>query len=102
MKKIIIITWLLMASCAFSAAPIQDAWPPKLTLPEALALAQDYVRTKNISTKDQFLSAIRLNAGPNGKIYWDITWANANKSAKGGFFDVRVYMDKKIDLRPGE
>ncbi|MCX7591119.1 MAG: hypothetical protein N2255_05765 [Kiritimatiellae bacterium] len=77
-------------------------WPPPvLTLPEALQIAQEYVRTNKIDVSNHFLASVTLSVS-EGKDYWDVTWLNTNRCVKGNWFLLRVDMSKKVELRQGQ
>jgi len=103
MKAFIII---LLAAVGFFAVIAADkpihAWPPKVTFPEALRLAEEHVRTNKVNTSHQFLSGLVIHTEANGGQYWQATWSHTNRWIDGGFFDVLIDMDRRVILRSGE
>jgi hypothetical protein len=77
------------------------AWPPKVTFAEALRLAEEHLRTNKIDTSRKFLSALKIHTEPD-KQYWQATWSDTNQWVSGGFFQVWVYMDRRVIIVPGE
>jgi hypothetical protein len=85
-----------------AAEKVTDAWPPRVTLPEALRLAEEHVRTNKIDTSQQYLSAIRIQTDKNGSHYWEASWMHTNQMVRGGFFMVRVHMDRTVTFIGGK
>jgi len=72
---------------------------PSLTLPEALEIAQKYVKEKNIDVSERYLDNIQLmydSSWTDGK-YWRIVW-KYKKLTLGGEIFIYVGMDKSIKI----
>jgi hypothetical protein len=82
---------------------------PTVSLAEALTLAQRYIAEKPIDTKDTFLESARyLEKGASsfsnqsatrslGGPCWQITYGPTKmNTVGGGFFDIYVYMDRRV------
>jgi hypothetical protein len=97
-------TVVLMAAFGALVVVACDSWPPKVTLPEALRLAEEHVRTNRIDTSQLCLSEITVHTNPKGNHYWQVLWTNAdtNRWVSGAHFWIRVHMDRRITLVPGE
>ncbi|MFH1128815.1 MAG: hypothetical protein V1699_05360 [Candidatus Omnitrophota bacterium] len=113
MKKIIILVILLIAGITFNVSyifaqetkneQIEFSMEPLLKLPEALALAQDYIKENNIDISKHYLNNIRLlfdSPWMKGK-HWIVTW-NLKTPSDGGEIFIIVGMDKKIIKNYGE
>lgn len=75
---------------------------PSLKLPEALALAQQYIKDNNIDISKHYLDNIRLvfeSPWMKGE-HWILTW-RLKKLADGGEIFIIVGMDKQIKYSGG-
>lgn len=114
MKNIIIIVILVAISININIAKISAQEPtkeqidssisaePLLKLPEALALAQQYIKDNNIDISKHYLDNIRLvleSPWMKGK-HWILTW-RLKKLADGGEIFIIVGMDKQIKYKGG-
>lgn len=112
MKKIIQIAAIILCVTTFNISDLSAqedkssqnlfVWSPSLNLPEALSLAQNYIKENNIDTSKHYLDNIRLIADANweqGK-YWLLSWL-LTSPADGGQIFIMVSMDKQIKIKHG-
>ena len=101
MKSFIII---LLATIGVFGVVAADSWPPKVSLPEALRLAEEHVRTNKIDTSQHCLSEIKVHTDLKGSHYWQVLWANAdtNRWVSGVHFWIRVHMNRTVTHHGGE
>ncbi len=102
MKRFTIIVLAAGVLAVVAAEKASDSWPPKLTLQEALRLAEEHVRTNKIDTSHQYLSGIRIQTDKDGNHYWEASWMDTNQMVKGGYFLVRVHMDRTVTFVGGK
>jgi hypothetical protein len=89
-----ILLQLAIASMASAAAPA-------LSLKEAVRVAEDFVTTEKIDVSRHYLASIRI-VTDNSQAYWDAQWMPKDTQIKGGWFIIRVQMDKSSALVPGK
>ena len=112
MKRTIILIILLIAGITFNISDIfaqetkneqfELLMKPSLMLPEALTLAQNYIKENNIDISKHYLDNIRLlfdSQWMKGK-HWIITWRLKILSDGGEIF-IFVGIDKKIRIHKG-
>lgn len=90
-----------------SPSPQTQPGYPQIAVDEALKLAEDYLKAKQIDTSGRYVSAINLKYDdgsrpyPDGSrhrgLYWYINWAWASPRL-GGELSLRIFMDKQIVL----
>jgi|SRR5579859_1493454 len=99
------ITLALLAVCSAlllgAADPTPTPLPPPVSLRDALRIVEDYVAEKKIEVSQHYLGSIALQGDTHGRLYWDAQWVQA-KRMKGGWFIVRVQMDKTAALIRGK
>ncbi len=76
--------------------------PPPVSLKEAVHVAEEYVAEKKIDTSQHYLASVRIQSDTRGRIHWDAQWMHTDKTLKGGWFIIRVEMDKTAALIPGK
>jgi hypothetical protein len=76
--------------------------PPPVSLQDAVRAAEDYVAEKKIDTSQHYLASVRIQSDTRGRLHWDAQWMHTDKALKGGWFIIRVEMDKKAALIPGK
>ena len=76
--------------------------PPPVSLKEAVRVVEDYVAGKNIDTSQHYLASVRIQSDTGGRLHWDAQWMHTDKALKGGWFIIRVGMDKTTTLIPGK
>ena len=76
--------------------------PPPVSLKEAVRVAEDYVAGKKIDTSQHYLASVRIQSDTRGRLHWDAQWMHTDKALKGGWFIIRVGMDKTTTLIPGK
>jgi hypothetical protein len=91
---------LILASRVWLAAAENQATllPPPVPLKEAVRLAEKYAARKKIDVSKHFLGAVQLGSDPRGQLFWDVKWMSTDKALKGGWFIVRVEMNKAASL----
>ena len=106
MKLTIIgLAFVILIGLIVRAEQPPDSLPPRMSLEQALQIAQTYVRTNKFDTSEQYLAGIVLRGagvGGDGKLYWEASWMHTNPCVKGGFFLIRVHMDKTVTLIGGQ
>jgi hypothetical protein len=78
------------------------ALPPPVSLKDAVRIAEDYVATKKMDVSQHYLGSVRVQSDTHGRLYWDAQWMHTDKGLKGGWFIVRVQMDRTAALIPGK
>ena len=76
--------------------------PPPVSLKNAVRIAEDYVAEKKIDTSHHYLASVRIQSDTRGRLHWDAQWMHTDKALKGGWFIIRVGMDKTTALIPGK
>ena len=100
-------TWLpflaISSTLLLTAADITPTpSPPPVLLKDAVRVAEDYVAERKIDASRHYLASIRIQPDAQGRLYWDAQWMHTDKGLKGGWFIVRVQMDKTVALIPGK
>ena len=47
-------------------------------------------------------TSVRIQSDTRGRLHWDAQWMHTDKALKGGWFIIRVGMDKTTALIPGK
>lgn len=83
--------------------PVIDNRRPKITLYEALTIANEYIEQNNLTVSDKYIDSVKFYADTRDKnrSFWTITW-QLNKFAKGGQVFMEIYMDKSVKVSYGE
>lgn len=76
--------------------------PPPVSLNEAIRIAEEYVAGRKIDASQHYLASVRIQSDTGGRLYWDAQWMLTDKLLKGGWFIVRVQMDRTAALIPGK
>jgi hypothetical protein len=77
------------------------ALPPPVSLKEAVRVAERYLAQNEIEVSHYFLASVRAQSDAQGVLYWDAQWMHTGRY-KGGWFIVRVQMDKTATLIRGK
>lgn len=91
-------TCLLAAFLGRPRASAAPTGPPLLPLPDAVRLAEEWVREHGVDLSGQHLDSARLrwDDGPDHKgRYWHLQWA-WSVPRLGGEFGARVYMNGSV------
>src|SRR5262245_40810663 len=103
MKTIALSLLLVFSAQLLGAADIRPTpLPPPVSLKDAVLIAEDYVAAKKIDVSQHYLGSIRVQSDTRGRLHWDAQWMHTDKGLKGGWFIVRVQMDKTVALIPGK
>jgi len=89
---------LLLAVTDITPTPL----PPPVSLKEAVRIAEDYIAEKKINVSLHYLASIRVQSDAQRRMHWDAQWMHTDRGLKGGWFIVRVQMDKTVALIPGK
>ena len=89
---------LLLGAADMTPAPL----PPPVSLKDALRAAEHYVAENKIDVSGHYLGSVRIQSDTQGRLCWDAQWMQTDKGLKGGWFIVRVQMDKTAALIPGK
>jgi hypothetical protein len=89
---------LLLAAADITPTPL----PPPVSLKDAVRLAEEYVAEKKIDVSQHYLASVRVQSDARGRLHWDAQWMHTDRGLKGGWFMVRVQMDKTVELIPGK
>ena len=93
-----IFSTLLLTAADITPTPL----PPPVLLKDAVRVAEEYVAERKIDASRHYLASIRIQSDAQGRLYWDAQWMHTDKGLKGGWFTVRVQMDKTVALIPGK
>jgi hypothetical protein len=96
----VLVTLIIVLGGITAARSVELA--PAISLQESVQIASDYVAREKWDTSSQFLASAQLIRAANGPGYWEITWKPRDRFTKGGFFSVRVAMDKSITVIHGK
>jgi len=77
--------------------PVRVDGTPRVSLREAVTLANEFLRTNKIDTSHHQMLEGTLGIYPGGPNYWDLRWSPTNKTAGDGFIDVRIDMDRTVN-----
>ncbi len=88
---------LLLGAADIAPTPL----PPPVSLKDALRVAEDYVAEKKIDVSQHYLGSMSIQSDTHGRLYWDAQWVRTERM-KGGWFIVRVQMDRTAALIPGK
>jgi hypothetical protein len=103
MKTIQLLVLALLSALLLAAAEIiPTPLPPPVSLKEAVGIAEAYVAEKKIDVSQHYLASARVQSDPQGRLHWDAQWMHTDRGVKGGWFMVRVQMDKTVSLIPGK
>ena len=85
-----------------SELPLRRSFKPKLTLQQALKIAEAYIKREKFDTSILYLSEVRLieygpEKGPK-ELRWLFLWAH--ESAPGLYNQITVSMDGKVAQHP--
>ena len=75
---------------------------PPVSLQEALRIAQAFVGETNVDVSQHYLASVQLQSESGGLLYWAVRWNPTDRTLKGGWFDIRVTMDKTATLIHGK
>ena len=89
---------LLLAAADMTPTPL----PPPVSLKDAVRVAEHYVAENKIDVYGHYLASVRIQSDTQGRLCWDAQWMHTDKGLKGGWFIVRVQMDKTAALIPGK
>ena len=87
-------------------APLHAAEPeasdraPKLSVHEAIKLAEGYVQEKKVAVAGMHLASAVYQPDAE-RPHWAVTW-KTNAKVKGGWFVIHVRPDKSIEAKYGE
>ena len=103
MKTTRLIVLAMLSALVLAVADITPTpLPPPVSLKEAVRIAEDYVAEKKINVSQHYLASIRVQSDAQGRIHWDAQWMDTDRGLKGGWFIVRVQMDKTVAVIPGK
>jgi hypothetical protein len=102
MKMSVLLLLLSLGGFCLAESPKPTPLPPPVSIKEAIRLAEDYVVEKRIDVSQHYLASARIQSDSAGKLYWDAQWMHTDKGLKGGWFIIRVQMDKTTTLIPGK
>ena len=101
MKNILLICLLFVLPHIVLAKKYES---PKISATEAIEAAKDYVVSNNIVISDaSFITKILYRNIYNeyAAAYWSVNW-HAVPNIKGGWIEIRIYNNGKIEPRYGE
>jgi hypothetical protein len=75
---------------------------PPVSLKDAIRIAETFVEKQRIDVSKYHLASAQLEQDKPGKAHWDLRWNLAEGMMKGGWFVVRVEMDKTATLISGK
>jgi hypothetical protein len=103
MKTIILSLLIVFSALVLTAADITPTpLPPAVSLKDAVRVAESYVAEKKIDVSQHYLASVRIESDTHGRLHWDAQWMHTEKTLKGGWFIIRVEMDKTVALIPGK
>jgi hypothetical protein len=94
---------LLVASgLSFAATDITPTpLPPPVSLKDAVRVAEGYITEKKIDVSQHYLASVRIESETRGRLHWEAQWILHTDREKGGWFIIRVEMDKTAALIRG-
>jgi hypothetical protein len=102
MKTLVPLFMLVVLGLALAAADVTPTpLPPPLSLKDAIRVAEEYITVKKIDVSHHYLASVRVESDKRGQLHWDAQWTLTDR-AKGGWFIIRVEMDKSAALIPGK
>jgi len=99
--KTILVVFLLSFASTIWAKKIEA---PRHSAIEAIQLAQDFVKTNNITIDDRsFIEEVKYHNMRNEyqPAYWSVKWF-ITPGHKGSWFVVRIYNDGKLESQLGK
>jgi hypothetical protein len=103
MKTLRVLFMLLV--CGVSLAAVDSTstpLPPPLSLKEAVLVAENHIAQKKIDISQHYLASLHIGSDKRGQLHWDAQWMLTNSTIRGGWFIIRVEMDKAAKLVPGK
>lgn len=91
---------LLGISTLHAAEPEAADPAPKLSVHEALALAEGYVKEEKVAVEGMHLASAVYQPEAE-RPHWAVTW-KTNAKVKGGWFAIHVLPDKSVEAKYGE
>lgn len=91
---------LLGLTALRAAEPASGDLSPKLSINEAIKLAEEYVKENKVAAEGMHLASAVYHSEAE-RPQWAVTW-KANKKVKGGWFAIYVRPDKSIEAKYGE
>ncbi len=106
LNALVIMIALLALSHRLGAAD-RAPWPPPLTLKDAIAVAENFVKTNRTDLPGYYLSSMRVHTDSDGRYHWDAQWLRTNTPpgtalAQAFSFTVRVHMNQTFTVIPGK
>jgi hypothetical protein len=100
LRPLLLLTFsaLLLTAAEITPTPL----PPPVSLKEAVRVAEGYVAEKKIDVSQHYLASVRIESDTRGRLHWDAQWMHKDRGLKGGWFTVRVEMDKTAALIRGK
>src|SRR4030095_10009826 len=75
---------------------------PPVSLKDAIRIAEAFVEKQRIDVSKHHLASAQLEQDKPGKAHWDLRWNLSEGMMKGGWFVVRVEMDRTATLISGK
>lgn len=94
---LLVVSGLSLAATDVTPTPL----PPPISLKEAVRVAEGYIAEKKIDISRYYLASVRIESDVRGQLHWEAQWMHMDRS-KGGWFIIRVEMDKTAALIPGK
>jgi hypothetical protein len=103
MKKTRLLVLAMFSALLLAAADIiPTPLPPPVSLKDAVRLAEDYIAQKKIDVSRHYLASVRIESDTRGRLHWDAQWMHTDRALKGGWFIIRVEMDKTTAFLSGK
>jgi hypothetical protein len=101
--KAMLLLLMLVSGLSLAATDVTPTpLPPPVSLKEAVRVAEGYIAEKRIDVSRHYLASVRVESDMRGRLHWDAQWMHTDKALKGGWFIIRVEMDKTAALIPGK
>jgi hypothetical protein len=68
---------------------------PTLPLKEAIGIAEQHIISQKIDTSRHYLASVKVVREKAGD-FWEAQWLLKDEQIKGGWFMIRVSMDKSV------
>jgi hypothetical protein len=102
MKALGFLLLLVVSGLSLAATDVTPtALPPPVSLKDAVRVAEEYIAEKKIDISRHYLASVRSESDTRGRLHWDAQWMLTERQ-KGGWFIIRVEMDKTAALIPGK
>ena len=92
----------LITGILVSISSASEIIRPSVSLKDAIPIAETFLEKQRIDVSKHHLASAQLEQGKAGKSHWDLRWNLSEGMMKGGWFVVRVEMDKTATLISGK